>query len=106
MNLLTLPKLLSLSLTLALLPHTEAKTPGSSGSPDPFIAVWKGHYYLTYTTRTDIRIRTAKSLADLNSAPEQNVWADFEPSRSSNVCRCQEERTVGFGLQAASSNTG
>ena len=116
MNPSTLPKLL-LSLTLVLLPHTEAKIPGSSGqaqsvqaptaaktfanpivssgSPDPFIAFWKGHYYLTYTTGTDIRIRTARSLADLNSAPEQNVWADFEPQRSSNVWAPELHRLKG-----------
>jgi GH43 family beta-xylosidase len=72
---------------MVLLMSASSQSPGTFTNPllssgaDPFMTFFNGHYYLTYTTGSDIRIRKSQSLATMASAREQIVWADFETDR-------------------------
>jgi len=57
------------------------------------------------------KLMTISLMGDLLAEPYSGdwfVWVKHEDATlfPSLPCRCQEERTVGYGLQAASSSTG
>lgn len=85
------PSFLACLAVLTLLMSASSQSPKTftnpilPSGPDPFVTFFDGHYYLTYTTGADIRIRKARSLATLGQAPEQVVWADFELERCCHV---------------------
>jgi GH43 family beta-xylosidase len=48
---------------------------------DPWVGYHDGWYYLSATTATDVRLRRARRLSELPSAPDQIVWKDDTPTR-------------------------
>ncbi len=65
------------------------------GGADPQMTVFEGSYYLTYTTGSDVRVRTSRSLATLSEAEEEVVWTDTDPARCCNIWAPELHRTVG-----------
>ncbi len=53
--------------------------------PDPWMVFHNGHYYLTATCSTQIRLRKAASITRLAEAQDVVVWSDRTPSRSAQI---------------------
>lgn len=96
---MTKVRLLALLFVLGLFamsqPTKTFTNPLLPSGADPHLTFFKGFYYLTYTTGSDIRIRKAASLAGLDAAEEQYVWADFETERCCNVWAPEFHRLPG-----------
>ncbi|KAI2602262.1 glycoside hydrolase family 43 protein [Hypoxylon sp. NC1633] len=45
----------------------------SVGTPDPFVTLFRGRYYLTFTTGNRVEIWSSHSLADIESAADRHV---------------------------------
>lgn len=52
---------------------------------DPWMTYYKGRYYLSTTTGGDVRVRTARTIAELRNAPDEVIWKDEDPSRNRAV---------------------
>lgn len=48
---------------------------------DPWLTFYDGWYYLSTTAGAEIRLRRARRLEDLKTAPDQVVWSDTTPTR-------------------------
>ena len=57
------------------------KTPGA----DPWMTFHNGYYYLTTTTAVDVKMRRARRIGDLKTAPDIVVWKDEAPGRASAI---------------------
>lgn len=57
------------------------RNPLKQDGADPCLTFYKGWYYLSTTTATDIRIRRARRLGELKKAPDTIVWKDDHPER-------------------------
>jgi GH43 family beta-xylosidase len=60
------------------------RNPLNSG-PDPYLAHWKGNYYLTVTGGSNIRIWKSPTLGGLNGAPSKEVWNGGPADRCCNI---------------------
>lgn len=69
--------------------------PVSIESPDPWLTYFNGYYYLTTTTVNNIQVRRARSLADLTTAQDVNVWTDTDNSRNKNIWAAEFFRLNG-----------
>ncbi|KAI1378663.1 glycoside hydrolase family 43 protein [Hypoxylon crocopeplum] len=45
----------------------------SIGTPDPFVTLFRGRYYLTFTTGNRVEIWSSRSLADIESSADRHV---------------------------------
>lgn len=83
-------------MTNAVSQNTQTFTnPLVSSGADPQLTTFEGHYYLTYTTGSDIRVRKAESLTTLKDVEEQVVWTDTETERCCNVWAPELHRLEG-----------
>ncbi len=72
------------SLRVAHSPRTF-RNPFKPNGPDPWLTYYKGWYYLSTTGGPDFKMRRARSLADLQAAPDTVVWNDKAPGREQNM---------------------
>jgi GH43 family beta-xylosidase len=63
-------------------------TASGEDSPDPWIFIHRGRYWLTYTTQSRIEVRRARTLAGLASARPKQLWP--RPGRIEPDERCCE----------------
>ena len=75
---------------IGLLPVQSAKAdtfvnPLRANGADPWMTYADGEYHLSTTTGRDVRIRSAKHLADLPAAKDVVVWHDDNPARNKNL---------------------
>ncbi|MDB5328240.1 MAG: Extracellular exo-alpha-(1-_5)-L-arabinofuranosidase precursor, partial [Phycisphaerales bacterium] len=56
--------------------------PLKANGADPWMAYVDGAYHLSTTTGRDVRLRSAKHLADLPTAKDVVVWQDANPARN------------------------
>ena len=61
------------------------RNPLKQDGADPWLAYYKGWYYLTTTTAVDIKMRRAKRIGELKDAPDQVVWKDDTPGRQKDM---------------------
>lgn len=57
------------------------RNPLKENGADPWLVYHQGHYYLSTTTGNDLRMRKARRIGDLATAPDVVVWQDDTPSR-------------------------
>lgn len=57
------------------------RNPLKEDGADPWLTFYDGWYYLTTTTAWDIKMRRARRIGELKSAPDEVVWKDATPTR-------------------------
>ncbi|KAI1392751.1 glycoside hydrolase family 43 protein [Hypoxylon trugodes] len=68
-----LASLLSLEDPAAMQYDNSTLTITSVGTPDPFVTVFRGRYYLTFTAGNRVEIWSSQSLADIESSASRHV---------------------------------
>ena len=68
------------------------RNPLKKDGADPWLEYYDGWYYLSTTTAVDVKLRRARKLGDLATAPDVEVWKDTDPSRSHDVWAAEFHR--------------
>jgi GH43 family beta-xylosidase len=59
--------------------------PLKADGADPWMTFYKGFYYLTTTTKGDIKMRRARRIADLKEAVDVSIFRDETPGRPGDI---------------------
>ena len=66
-------------------PAPVFQNPLKGDGADPWLTYFDGSYYITWTAYGYVRMRTARDLAELRTAPDHVVWFDNFPTRFRSI---------------------
>ncbi len=72
-------------LALNPVPMRTFQNPLKVDGADPCLFFYDGYYYLSTTTAVDVKLRRAKRIGDLKSAPDVEVWKDEDPGHNRDI---------------------